>query len=51
MSNNIYDILSKLPKDNLVSVVEAEPIYESIDSQDNLSETVLCLEEKFKKFI
>jgi hypothetical protein len=50
MSNNIYDILSKLPKDNLVSVVEAEPIYESIDSQDNLSGTVLCLEEKFKKF-
>jgi len=50
MSNNIYDILSKLPKDNLVSVVEAEPIYESIDPQDNLSGTVLCLEEKFKKF-
>jgi hypothetical protein len=50
MSNNIYDILSKLPKDNLVSVVEAEPIYESIDSQDNLSGTILCLEEKFNKF-
>ena len=50
MSNNIYDILSKLPKDNLVSVVEAEPIYESIDPQDNLSVTILCLEEKFNKF-
>ena len=50
MSNNIYDILNKLPKDNLVSVVEAEPIYESIEPLDNLSGTIVFLEEKYKKF-
>jgi hypothetical protein len=50
MSNNIYDILNKLPKDNPVSAMAAEPIYESVDPRGDIMEAVNTLEAKFSKF-
>lgn len=53
MSNGIYDILGKLnglqPKDNPVSM-SAEPVYESIDTQD-ITTNVDSLEEKYQNFL
>ena len=50
MSENIYDILAKFPKDLPSSVKEVEPLYESVDPQNGLLESVRNLEEKFYKY-
>ena len=50
MSENIYDILAKFPKDLPSSIKEIEPLYESVDPSDGLSESVRNLEEKFYKY-
>jgi len=50
MSENIYDILAKFPKDAPAIPQEPEPIYESIDPRDELLEDVRKLEEKFYKY-
>ena len=50
MSENIYDILAKFPKDLPSSVKEVDPLYESVDSSNGLSESVRNLEEKFYKY-
>ena len=49
MSNNIYDILNKLPKDNPVSAVAAEPIYESVDPRGDILEAVKTLEARYEQ--
>ena len=49
MSNNIYDILNKLPKSILADAVEAEPIYESVDPRGDILEAVNALEAKYEQ--
>ena len=50
MSENIYDILARLSKDTIVKSEEVDPIYESVDPQDELIESVRILEEKYSKY-
>jgi hypothetical protein len=50
MSENIYDILAKFPKDVQTSPKEVEPLYESVDPQFELVESVNRLEELYNKF-
>ena len=52
MNENIYDILSKLngvAGNDSLDTVEADPIVESINADDDLMQTVRILEEKYKK--
>jgi hypothetical protein len=50
MSENIYDILAKFPKDISSGSKEVEPTYENVDPQDDLLESVRVLEEKYSKY-
>ena len=50
MSENIYDILAKFPKDISLSSMESEPLYENVDPRNDLLEDVRKLEEKFYKY-
>jgi hypothetical protein len=50
MSENIYDILAKFPKDMPTSSMEPEPLYENVDPRNDLLEDVRKLEEKFYKY-
>jgi len=50
MTENIYDILAKFPKDMSTSSMEAEPLYENVDPRNDLLEDVRKLEEKFYKY-
>ena len=50
MSNNIYDILNKLPKDTIVSESQVSPIYENVDPLDSVTESVTAMEAKFQVF-
>ena len=50
MSENIYDILAKFPKDISLSSMESEPLYENVDPRNDLLEDVRKLEEKFEKY-
>ena len=50
MSENIYDILAKFPKDVPSIPEESEPIYESVDPNFELNEAVSRLTEKFDRY-
>jgi hypothetical protein len=50
MSENIYDILARLSRNTPTSSEEVEPLYESVDPQAELIESVQILNEKFNKF-
>lgn len=50
MSNNIYDILGKLPKDNpTVDIEESGTLYENVDPRGDILEAIQKLEEKYYK--
>lgn len=50
MSENIYDILAKLPKDEHISSKEVEELVESVDPHDFVLDEARKLEEKFYKY-